>query len=199
MEEDQNKNLFTPILVGLLVIAAFFVGMFYTKVQTMKTVKDDDNVVVVGEEVENAPAAEEKAVDTVVPTVEGITSFDEVKDAEICMEDGKPVIYLFSTTTCPHCTWVGDTFDSVVNEYVNAGQIVAYHWELDKNDNTLTAEVESQVPAEQRAIYEKLGGGYVPTFIIGCKYFRVGNGHESEDDLVAEAAELRAAIDAVLQ
>ena len=40
---------------------------------------------------------------------------------EICTENGKPVVRLFSTTTCPHCYWIKQTFDSAVTDYVNEG------------------------------------------------------------------------------
>ena len=43
----------------------------------------------------------------------GIMTFDSVS-GDICREDGEPVIRLFSTTWCPHCQWIGNTFDDVV-------------------------------------------------------------------------------------
>ena len=73
---------------------------------------------------------------------------------ELHYVDGKPVIRLFSTTWCPHCTWITDTFDSVMTEYVRAGQIVAYHWNLDSGDNTLTEEVETEVPQVELAVFQ---------------------------------------------
>lgn len=133
-------------------------------------------------------------------TTAGIETFYQKKDATICKENGKPVVYLFSTTWCPHCEWVSETFDKVVKKYVADGKIVAYHWELDINDNTLTPAKESSVPAEAQAVYQEFNpNGSIPTFVIGCKYFRVGNGHEAANDLVAEEKELKAAIDAVLK
>ena len=37
--------------------------------------------------------------------------------------------------------------------------------------------------------------GSIPTFVFGCKYVRVGNGYERDDDLASEAAEFRAVIE----
>jgi thiol-disulfide isomerase/thioredoxin len=127
------------------------------------------------------------------PAVLGeLQTFSE-HEGEICKEDGKPVVYLFSTTWCPHCEWIKDTFDSWAKD--NSDKMVAYHWELDTNDNTLTADAESEVPAEHQAVYEKFNpNGSIPTFVFGCKYSRVGNGYESEDDLNKE----KEAFDAVL-
>jgi thiol-disulfide isomerase/thioredoxin len=118
---------------------------------------------------------------------------------DICTEDGKPVINLFSTTWCPHCKWVADTYDNLVKEYVDAGKIVAHHYEIDIGDDILTEEIESSVPAEDDAMYRKFNPrGSIPTFVFGCKYYRIGNGYESQNDLAAEEAEFRAVIEDLL-
>lgn len=122
-----------------------------------------------------------------------ITTFRDI-GTDICLEDGKPVIRLFSTTRCPHCTWVRDTFDSVAKEYADKGLIVAYHWELDTGDNTITPEIEREVPDSEVGIFRSFSGGYVPAYSMGCRYVRVGNGHENEG-LEAEEAEFRAVIE----
>lgn len=128
-------------------------------------------------------------------TASSITTFDATGD-ERCEEDGKPVIYLFSTTWCSHCKWVGPTFDKVALEYVDKGLIKAYHWHIDNGDDTLTTAVETEVPAEHMAIYQKYNPrGSIPTFVMGCEYSRVGNGHEATDDVSLEEAEFRAVFD----
>jgi thiol-disulfide isomerase/thioredoxin len=130
-----------------------------------------------------------------------IETFD-YESGDICMEDGKPVVRLFSTTTCPHCVWVGDTFDEVAQTYVNQGLIVAHHWEWDSItqtwDDLLTDQVEGTIPASEMDVYDTYSGGYVPTFVFGCRYTRVGNGYEAENDLDAEAAEFEAVIEELL-
>ena len=129
----------------------------------------------------------------------GITTFQKDEEAEICLEDGKPVVYLFSATYCSHCTWVKDAFDQAVKEYVDKGKIVAYHWELDINDNTLTEEVETKVPEEHIQKYLSFNPeGYVPAFYFGCQYYRVGTGHERTNDLPAEIGEFIAVIEELL-
>ncbi len=106
---------------------------------------------------------------------------------------------MYSTTWCSHCNWVGPTFDSVVQEYVDEGKIIAYHWELDIKDNTLTSEVENEIPASELAVYNLFNPrGSIPTFVFGEKYYRIGNGYERQDDLSAEERDFRAAIDALL-
>jgi thiol-disulfide isomerase/thioredoxin len=142
--------------------------------------------------------------------VGNISSFTNSGD-EIELVDGKPAIYLFSTTWCPHCKWISETFESVVKEYVDQGKIVAYHWELDIGDDTLTEEVETSVPAEHEAVYKKFNpGGSIPTFVFGGHYYRVGNGFEGTGDtanptseqslenLAKEEADFRAVIEILL-
>jgi len=127
--------------------------------------------------------------------VPGVSTYSEKAEAEICKEDGKPVVYLFSTTWCPHCQWIKDAYDEVVSKYVNEGKIVAYHWDVDTNNNTLTSEKETVVPAKDLAIYKEFNpGGSIPTFVFGCKYSRIGNGFERQDDLDAEKSEFEALI-----
>lgn len=133
---------------------------------------------------------ETEAPGEVVRTFETFTEYD----TEICKKDGKPVIYLFSTTWCPHCQWVKDTFDSWAKG--NSGKAVIYHWEVDTNDNTLTTEVETEIPSEIMDVYNTFNpGGSIPTFVFGCRYGRVGNGYETEDDLNKE----KATFDSVLE
>jgi protein-disulfide isomerase len=136
------------------------------------------------------------------PPEEGgsVGSFDSlVLEDGICEEDGKPIIRLFSTTWCPHCSWIKDTFDTYMMELVDEGKIVAYHWELDTADDTLTEEVETEVPASELEIYKTFNPrGSIPTFVFGCKYYRVGNAFESQDDLDAEKQDFENVINALI-
>lgn len=114
--------------------------------------------------------------------------------------DGKPIIRLFSTTWCPHCVWIKPTFDRVAKEYVDAGKIVAYHWELDTGDNTLTNETETSVPASEQAVFQKFNPNQsIPTFVFGGKYWRIGNGYEQSQDLQKEEQEFRTVIDELIK
>jgi thiol-disulfide isomerase/thioredoxin len=142
------------------------------------------------------PAQQQAAAPPVVGTFE--TFNDSGYEAEL--QDGKPVIRLFSTTWCPHCVWVKPVFDRIAKEYVDAGKIVAYHWEIDTFDNTLTEAVETVVPETEMAVYAHFNpGGSIPTFILGGKYYRVGNGFEAQSDLVKEEAAFRAVIDKLIE
>jgi thiol-disulfide isomerase/thioredoxin len=128
----------------------------------------------------------------------GVTegTFTTTGDA-LCTENGKPIVMLFSTTWCPHCKWIKDTFDNTVKSYGDS--IAAYHWELDSGDNTLTDSAETQVPQDLAAYYQKYNPeGYVPLFVFGCEYARIGNGFEKESNLTAEENEFRRMIDMLI-
>ncbi len=113
--------------------------------------------------------------------------------------DGKPVIRLYTTTWCPHCVWIKDTFDKVAREYIEQGKIIAYHWDVDSGDNTLTPEIEESIPEEEIEIFKRYNPqGSIPTFVFGNKYKRIGNGYEAEDDLRAEEAEFRDIIEELI-
>ena len=179
-------------VIGLIILAIAFVGM------SKKAGQNNGQATTTAPTVQNQGQTAQTPSEgpaTVPVTAAGISTFSEKKGATLCKEDGKPVVYLFSTTWCPHCQWIQDTFDKTVAAAVAAGKIKAYHWELDTNDNTLTSQKETQIPEDQMAIYNEFNpGGSIPTFVFGCKYFRVGNGYESSKDLAKEAAEFNAVI-----
>ncbi len=205
MEEVQNSGKNQQFLLGLFagiavisIIGLIVLGIAYVGKNQPANNGTDKAAVQQGTQ---APAGQQAAGPvTETPTAPGVTTFSVKKAATVCKEGGKPVIYLFSTTWCPHCQWVAATFDKTVQEYVKAGKIVAYHWEVDTGDNTLTSDKETKIPDSAMAVYNEFNPqGSIPTYVLGCKYFRVGNGHESQNDLNAEAAELKAAIDDLIK
>ncbi|MGI6589627.1 MAG: hypothetical protein ACOX1V_03100 [Candidatus Iainarchaeum sp.] len=127
---------------------------------------------------------------------------------QICTKDGKPIVRMYSTNTCPHCVWVGPTFESVVKEYVDQNKIVAHHWKWMINnkgefigvDDTLTPEFEGVMPKEEEEIFNKFSPrSSVPAFVFGCKESRLGNKFESEQDLEAEREEFVRIIEDLLK
>lgn len=115
-----------------------------------------------------------------------LAGFTETGDSICTDSDGKPYVILFSTTWCPHCTWIKDTFDSLANQDF-ADQVNIQHWELDTGDNTITPEIETEVPAEIAVLYQTYNPrGSIPTFVFGCSYYRIGNAHEQTQDFDAE-------------
>lgn len=128
----------------------------------------------------------------------GSLSFEDTGQ-EICKRDGKPIVMMFSTSTCPHCIWISDTFDKVAVEYKKEGTIYARHWVLDKKEDTLTFEADEEIPVEDFELMKRFSTGSVPTFVFGCKYVRIGNAFEGDDGLSLEEAEFRKVIDLLLK
>jgi len=186
-EQKSNKNKFSIplaiIAVGFIVALAIVYVSGPKQADISQTAETDKQ--------------QEPEDNNLEQTLVGTFTFDA--NHRVCAEDNKPVIRLFSTTWCPHCTWIKNTYDSVVLEYEKAGKIKAYHWEVDTGDNTLTNEIEVEVPESELAIYEEFNpNGSIPTFVFGCKYSRIGNGYESQDDLIAEEAEFRKIIEELI-
>ena len=119
-----------------------------------------------------------------VKTQEEIETFTKTGD-EICKEDNKPIIRLFSTTTNTPSNWIAQTFDELANEY--SDNIVVYHWQLNTGDNTLTSIEETGIPKKEVGIFQQYNSkNTVPTYVFGCKYIRIGNAYESLGEEKAE-------------
>lgn len=131
----------------------------------------------------------DKPIVKTLKKLEALNVFKETADS-ICKEDNKPVIRLYTTTNCQSCIWITEKFDFFVKEYQKQNKIVAYHWELDTGDNTLTKEIETGIPKLELEIFKKYNPkSTVPTFIFGCKYVRIGNAYEEQKNLDAEKLE----------
>lgn len=186
--EDMVEVKLTSFVVPLAILLSAIIVSVSVIYAGSKLTTEGSTLGVNGEVENDADAGESgetpsgsQALSAALGQFETFTEYDE----EICKEDGKPVVYLFSTTWCPHCEWIKDTFDSWAKD--NSDKISAYHWELDTSDNTLTDETESEVPEDANAVYEAFNpDGSIPTFVFGCRYGRVGNGYEAEDDLDKE-------------
>jgi len=123
------------------------------------------------------------------------TFYDSGED--ICYEDGKPVIRMYVSSGCGYCKWNKPIFEKVMKEYMDADKIVVYLWEDGKN---IISEEQEEMPNEEFTLMQKYNpSGSVPTFIMGCKYYRVGasySRYENGEEL--EEAELRTVIEDLL-
>ncbi len=129
---------------------------------------------------------------------QGIRTFQETRDSLCTDEQGKPIIRFFATSWCPHCKWIKSTYIQVMKDYIAEGKITAYLWEVDTNDD-LMQEGQQPVPESEKELFKKYNPkGSIPTFVFGCKYYRIGNGYEHLNDLEAEKAEFRVVIDSLL-
>lgn len=191
-EGPKNQQFLLGLFGGVALVSV--IGLIILGVAFLNSQNNGGQKVAGSQDVQdqNAPIQE---LPQNLAQVAGVSTYSEKAEAEICKENGKPLVYLFSTTWCPHCQWIKDAFDEVIKKYVADGKIAAYHWDVDINDNTLTSEKESVVPAKDLAVYREFNPqGSIPTFVFGCKYFRIGNGYEQQDDVNAEKAEFEALI-----
>jgi len=128
----------------------------------------------------------------------GIDTF-KITDEELCEEDDKPIIRLFTTSSCEQCDWIEEAFTSTVEPYLDNEAIIAYHWELDTGDNKLTTKKESSIPKSEVELFKSFSPSLkVPAFNFGCKYVRLGNGYFDENDLTSEQSEFDSVINKLL-
>lgn len=167
-----------------------------TEAEAQNTDIDDNNVEAPVEGKLQAPSltGNEPVFETVFPTF-------RITGNEICTNDeGRPLIYLFTSPTCSHCKWGGGVYDFIVRYYTANGLIEAHHYDLLSGDDLLTEEIETEIPADILGIYNRGNPqDLVPYYNFGCKYDRTGNGFEKEDDLVAEGEEMRRVIETLVQ
>jgi len=96
-----------------------------------------------------------------------------VSEDEICQEDGKPIIYFFGATGCPHCVWEHPIIERVASRFKEK---IAFHNNMDTD-----ADMD---------IFRKYSRGGIPTLVLGCKYYRVGSGErmgEEEEERILTA------------
>lgn len=93
-----------------------------------------------------------------VPTIGGFRSIESAKT------EGRPAVYFFGTTWCPHCAWERPIFMSVTNKF--ADYIDVKKTEIDLTPNSPDMVVFNHYSPE----------GKIPLIVIGGKYFRVGSG-----------------------
>jgi thiol-disulfide isomerase/thioredoxin len=87
---------------------------------------------------------------------------------EVCKELGRPVVYIFGTSSCPHCLWENPVIKEVTGKFTG---LISFHENIDNIDL-------------EREMFDKYSTtGYVPLVVIGCKYYRVGSGESLGKDV----------------
>lgn len=99
--------------------------------------------------------------------VDGNFLFKE--SAEIIKEDGKPVVFLFASSNCPHCAWEKPIINEVIDQF---------------GDNIIFKLREDT--AEDQEVYSQFGKGGVPLIVIGGKYYREGSGANLGEEVEKE-------------
>jgi uncharacterized protein YxeA len=93
--------------------------------------------------------------------VEG--GFKKLNDIEVCSENGKPLVYFFGLNTSDASNWEYPIFKEVISKF---GDSISFH------DNYLS---ENGLSSDQD-VFSKYSTGDIPVLIIGCKYYRIGDG-----------------------
>jgi thiol-disulfide isomerase/thioredoxin len=93
------------------------------------------------------------------PQTEAVGNFTELTSEPVCYEDGKPIIYLFGSESCPHCKWEQPILNAVIEKFQS---VVSFHDNIDSYND--------------QDIFSKYSSGAIPTIVIGCKYYRIGSG-----------------------
>ncbi|MGB9637370.1 MAG: hypothetical protein ACPLY7_01050, partial [Microgenomates group bacterium] len=111
------------IIVLVLVLAAGAGGFFWTKERLaggeMK-VKGDSSI----------PASTPTSAPTSQPTPSypSIIGSFLVTDKEVCTKDGRPLVYFFGSSSCPHCMWEKPIIEKVAKEFVKE---IDFHENID--------------------------------------------------------------------
>jgi len=89
-------------------------------------------------------------------------------DYDVCTENGKPIVYFFGSTSCPHCVWekpvIGNTTALFASE-------ISYH-----------ENMGTQTDLEVFQRYATYNRGSVPFIVIGCQFIRLGSGESMAAD-----------------
>jgi len=119
---------------------------------------------------------------TSAPTSQPIPSYPQtvgnflVTDKEVCAKDGKPLVYFFGSTSCPHCVWEKPIMEKVAKKF---GDTIDFHENID-----------SSTDSDVFQKYSDINPGYVPFLVLGCKYVRVGAGENlGADDTESQKLE----------
>ncbi len=98
---------------------------------------------------------------SVTSSMATIGNFRNIESANI---EGRPDVYFFGTTWCPHCAWERPIFMNITSKF--SGFITAYVTEIDIEQPALEMEIFKHYSPD----------GKIPVIVIGGKYFRVGSG-----------------------
>lgn len=113
-------------------------------------------------------------------------------DRALCTtQDGRPIIYYFGTgTTCSHCSFLEEPFLTAVERFSNES-IAVHAW---------PSMYVQNVSKEDADIFDEFSdGGFVPTIVVGCKYFRIGAPFQYKaDGALLEAIEITRAVCKIL-
>lgn len=111
------------------------------------------------------PQPDQGGVKTIAETIGDF----KVTDQEICLENGKPVVYFFGSNSCPHCRWEHPIVSDVAKQF---SDYISFH---DNMDNQNDASIYQK--------YRNQNSGYVPFLVASCKYVKLGSGEKYGEEM----------------
>jgi hypothetical protein len=91
-------------------------------------------------------------------------NFKKLENAEVCSENGKPLVYFFGLKTSDESNWEYSIIKDVVSKF---GDSISFRDDM----------VEAGPLDKDQDVFSKYNtSGSVPTIVIGCRYSRVGSG-----------------------
>ena len=147
------------LLYLAVILSCGYLGYSITKKNLGKT----EEKVKVTEEKTSTPSTIEPT-----PNYEKTVGDFLITDKDICKKDGKPTLYFFGSTSCPHCVWQKPVLKKVIDKF---GKEVDYHENID-----------NQTDSEVFEKYTNINPGYIPFLVFGCKYARTGSGETSGEE-----------------
>lgn len=181
MAEEKSRNNLAPVLVVLLIVASFFIGSLYTKVQILE--KGGTTVAGTQAGIGGNNAGAGAAAQPQQPT-KGVASVD---DDPVLGDKNAPVtIVEFSDYECPFCKrHFDETFPQLVKEYVDKGKvkIVYRDFPLSFHDPMATKEAVAANCAKEQ-------GGDKKYFEFHDEIFKrtTSNGNGLNDDKIQTIA-----------
>lgn len=154
-KQIKTINLTVPVIFVLAVVASFLLGMSWKEIKGKKA--EEPQVELKVEKKEEPEVLGEQ----LVTTVGGFL----VTKKEICQEDGKPVVYMFGSSSCPHCTWEHPIFEKVMAKF---GNLITVHDNMDEQNQ------DREIYQE----YSEINRGAIPFVILGCRYVKLGSGEQ---------------------
>lgn len=137
----------TSILVVLLVVAAFLIGVFSTKVQYLEGGKGDSKVAQASPSVQPQPQAEKILGAQEVAQLVGNSPAKGSSQAKVTIVE-------FSDFQCPYCGKVQDTLKKIFETYPNKVKLVFRNYPLPFHENAEPAAQASLCANEQGKFWE---------------------------------------------
>jgi hypothetical protein len=95
--------------------------------------------------------------------------FKKLNDVEVCSENGKPLVYFFGLNTSDGSNWEYPIFKDVASKFKDS---ISFH------DNYLSDNGLSN----DQDVFSKYSTGDIPVLIVGCKYYRIGDGQSQGEE-----------------